>query len=249
MTAEHPSDLLHRIDLGSHHGSAPSLEEHACPVGGEVVPEELEVFFEQVGGDGLGVISEQVGQADLLFFGEVLGALEQHPSGPRQDRLITLAFKERASCARTSSMALLKWDMMWNRSSTSPGHGHLDRPEDLLPTGPEGFGDLLPAHALGAAGQEPPVGRCQRALALCPGNDLDTHATAVAVHPPHRVQEKDRNAPERSELETPGSQRVVPEAKVAAPRTPRPAVAPTAELYLATSMRNPPVSSSRPTAP
>ncbi len=49
----------------------PHSEEFACPGGRLVFPKLLEVFFEQVGADGLQVEAEQIPEAEALLSGEI----------------------------------------------------------------------------------------------------------------------------------------------------------------------------------
>src|ERR1019366_4818144 len=53
VLAQHPGDLFHGLDAGAHGLRAPEVQEHAGPIGRVVFPELLEVFFEQIGADGL----------------------------------------------------------------------------------------------------------------------------------------------------------------------------------------------------
>jgi len=82
-------------------------------------------------------------------------------------------------------------------------HHALDRAEHAVPADPEGFGDLLPAHALGPAGEEELAGLGYGALALDPSELLDLHPAARAVHAPHAVGEVELMPPQRHELEAP----------------------------------------------
>lgn len=61
-------------DAGAPHGlqpraprpGAPPIQEATRPGGGEVGPEELEVFLQEVGPDRLEVVPEELGQSALL---------------------------------------------------------------------------------------------------------------------------------------------------------------------------------------
>ena len=57
----------------------------------------------------------------------------------------------------------------------SPGHGHVHRPKNVVPTDVESLGDLLPAQPLGPPRQKPGIGRGQVVLALCPRQPLHPH--------------------------------------------------------------------------
>ena len=62
----------------------------AAPGGGVVIPELLEVFFEQIGADALEVVAHQVFQFDFLVGGEVRRPLEKAPAGLGQDRFVSV---------------------------------------------------------------------------------------------------------------------------------------------------------------
>ena len=90
MPPEHARHLLHWLDAGEHGLVAPGGEEFACPSGRLIFPKLLEVFFEQVGADGLQVVAEQIAQAVLLLGGEILFALQNTPTGFLQQRGVAL---------------------------------------------------------------------------------------------------------------------------------------------------------------
>jgi hypothetical protein len=85
MAAEHARHLLHRLDAGEHGLVAPRCQEFGGPGGRLVFPELLEVFFEQVGADGLQVEAEQIPQAEPLVPGEVRFSFEKTPAGFLQE--------------------------------------------------------------------------------------------------------------------------------------------------------------------
>ena len=60
VNAQHPGDLLHWLDAGSHGFIAPEIEKHAGPGGRVVFPEPLKIFLEEIGADGLEVVAEQI---------------------------------------------------------------------------------------------------------------------------------------------------------------------------------------------
>src|SRR5450759_568695 len=103
MAPEHARHLLHWLDAGEHGLMAPRGEELAGPGGRYVFPELLEVFFEQVGTDGLQVEAEQIPEAEALLPGEIPFALEKTPAGFFKTGSYPAAAMRRASAARTSS--------------------------------------------------------------------------------------------------------------------------------------------------
>ena len=83
-------------------------------------------------------------------------------------------------------------------------HHVLDGMVDLVPTGPEGARHLRPRQLLGPRRQETAVEVGQVVLARAPGDLLDDHpAAGFAVNPAHAIHQKDRETPERNELEQP----------------------------------------------
>ena len=75
-------------------------------------------------------------------------------------------------------------------------------------------------------------------LAPCPGNRFDLHATGAAIHPPHTVNEEDRESPQRHIFETPSVFRpIVSSSRLIAVRTDRPAVATRLDFYQQTTQR------------
>jgi len=75
VRAQHASHFLHRLYTRSHDLGTPSVKKFACPVRGDVVPEELKIFFEKVTPHSLEVVSQQVGQFCLLHVREILQTL------------------------------------------------------------------------------------------------------------------------------------------------------------------------------
>jgi len=119
VTAQHPGHLLHWLEPRAHDPGAPAVEEDARPVGGDISPEALEVFLEEVRTYGAQVgTKQQLGQADLLLRGQILRPLEQQPTRAGEEGLKPRARSSLASFARTSSIALLRCEAMWKRSRT-----------------------------------------------------------------------------------------------------------------------------------
>jgi hypothetical protein len=48
MSPKHSSNLLHWCNAGSHGTLAPSTQKHSSPVRRDIIPEELEVFLQQI---------------------------------------------------------------------------------------------------------------------------------------------------------------------------------------------------------
>src|SRR3972149_5104362 len=88
----------------------------------------------------------------------------------------------------------------------------------------EDLSDLFPGQSPGPARQKLHVGPRQTLLAFGPWYGSPLPPAPPTAPPPHHVQEEDRNAPQRHELEQPGLQRVVAGAWPAATRTDRPTV-------------------------
>jgi hypothetical protein len=80
MGAQCPGDLLHRLDAAAHGLITPEVQEHPGPGGGVVFPKLLKIFFEEIGTDGLKVVSEQITESELLLGSEVLFALQNAPA-------------------------------------------------------------------------------------------------------------------------------------------------------------------------
>ena len=80
----------------------------------------------------------------------------------------------------------------------------LDRMVYLVPARPEGAGHLRPRQLLRPLRQEAPVYVGKVMLARTPGDLLDDHTgAAFARNPAHAINQKDREPPERNELEQP----------------------------------------------
>jgi len=90
---EHLRHLLHRFEPGTHGSGAPRIKELARPGGVEVLPEALEVLFEQVGPDRLEVAFEQILQPVHLLVGEILRSFQQAPAASCQLRLFPLGLE------------------------------------------------------------------------------------------------------------------------------------------------------------
>jgi hypothetical protein len=112
MTPQHAGDSLHRLNLRAHRACAPLIEEPPCPIGRGVAPKELEVLLEQVAPDRPQIVSQQLGQADLLLLAQVLRASEQQPAVWVSTGSSPWAFSVLTSWAHTPSMARLQRAMM-----------------------------------------------------------------------------------------------------------------------------------------
>lgn len=93
VIAEHFGNLLHRLEPGTHAPGAPFIEESACPIGGDVFPESLEIFLEQITPHRLQIAFEKVAEFVHLFVGKVVRSFQQTPSTPGQNRLQSFALK------------------------------------------------------------------------------------------------------------------------------------------------------------
>ena len=82
----------------------------------------------------------------------------------------------------------------------TPYHRHLDRSEDILPSGLKGLGNLQPGKALSPTGQEPRISGGQVPFPLYPGDSLDLDPASSAVDSPHGIEEKYRYPPQGHEL-------------------------------------------------
>ena len=77
MSPEGSDELFHGIEPAAHGAGAPFLEEPAGPVGTFIMPERIEGFLEQIGSDGLEVVSEKLLELGFLVGGEIGGTLEE----------------------------------------------------------------------------------------------------------------------------------------------------------------------------
>ncbi len=93
MIAQRLGHGLERIQTRVHRPVTPAVQETTGPVGRDVVPEELEILFEQVGPDRFEVGPDQVRQLDLLLLSEVLWALEKAPAAVHEDGVEALVFE------------------------------------------------------------------------------------------------------------------------------------------------------------
>jgi hypothetical protein len=112
-----------------------------------------------------------------------------------------------------------------------PGHGHRDRPKDLVPAGAKVARHLLPTQALGPRREKPHVNRRELVLPIGPRHVLDAHTTPRAIDAAHRVEKEHPQAPEWDELETARRQPVVDATRLAAPRAPRSVAAMRREVH------------------
>src|SRR5271165_964193 len=90
MSAQGAGDFLHGLDARAHGLIATEIQEVAGPGGRVVFPELLKIFFEEIGADGLQVVTQQFAQTEVLLRGEILFALENAPARFLQQRLMTL---------------------------------------------------------------------------------------------------------------------------------------------------------------
>lgn len=107
MSPQHFSDLLHRLDFGSHGSCAPGIKEFASPSRKAVAPKSLKILLEQVGADGSEVACKQILQPVHLRFGQIFGSFQQTPAALGQERLFPFCFQLLGFIALTSSIALL----------------------------------------------------------------------------------------------------------------------------------------------
>src|SRR5262249_11306785 len=89
---------------------------------------------------------------------------------------------------------------------------------DLFPGGVKGFGGFLPREFSRPSGQEEHVWLGEMMLAVAPGNFLDHHAAATAVHAAHAVEEEDQESPEGNEFEAPLREMIVTGRRLVAAR-------------------------------
>jgi len=80
MTAEHPGDLLHRLEARAHHLDAPLIEECAGPVDRAVLPEVVKPFPQQQGADGAQVVLHEFTQAGALIARLILPPFQEQPA-------------------------------------------------------------------------------------------------------------------------------------------------------------------------
>ena len=92
MVAQSPSELLDRLDLRAHRTEGPVLDERIRTSGRHLVPQELQVLFEQIGPRRSEVVAKEVGQLDTLSIGEILGPFQQAPPAVFEHGLEPVAF-------------------------------------------------------------------------------------------------------------------------------------------------------------
>lgn len=80
VTTEHSGDFFHGFESGAHDLSAPFIEEDTSPMRRDIIPKELEVFFQQVGSNGSQVVAKEIGQGIDLVVGQVFRAFEEAPT-------------------------------------------------------------------------------------------------------------------------------------------------------------------------
>jgi hypothetical protein len=112
-------------------------------------------------------------------------------------------------------------DMAQITVSQPPFNGHLDRSEDIFPSGLKSSGDLQPGETFCPCGEKPCIGCGQMVLALCPGNLLDFNAANRTINSPPGVEKENCDPPQRNEFETARSQGVVSRTSFAAAGTDR----------------------------
>lgn len=69
------------------------VEELAGPLGGDVLPELLELFLEQISADSLEVVAQQFAQAQRLGVGQILRPLQQASARLGQDRFVAIGLQ------------------------------------------------------------------------------------------------------------------------------------------------------------
>jgi hypothetical protein len=85
VRAQHARHFLHGPDARTHHAIAPEIEKLSSPKGRDIVPEELEVFLQQIAAHRFQVVAQQVGEFDFLVRSQILRPLKQAPTGMGQD--------------------------------------------------------------------------------------------------------------------------------------------------------------------
>jgi len=90
VRAQHACHLLHGFDPRAHHALAPKVQTLSHPEGGNIIPEELEVFLQQVAAHRLQVVAQKIDQFDFLFGRQILRPFEQAPAGMGEDGLQSL---------------------------------------------------------------------------------------------------------------------------------------------------------------
>lgn len=92
MPSQGACELGESGQAGAQRIACPGVEQASGPVGGGVAPEGMEFLLEQIGADGAQVDAHELAQPSALLVGEVVLALEQHPSRVlERDAVTTLA--------------------------------------------------------------------------------------------------------------------------------------------------------------
>src|SRR4030042_968458 len=102
-----------------------------------------------------------------------------------------------------------------------PGHRHLHRSDDAVPTGVKDIGNLFPGQPFRPPRKKPRIGSRQAAFALRPGNRLPLYPARWAINPAHGVKEKHRNPPQRYKLKATAGKSIVSRAPFTAAGTNR----------------------------
>src|SRR5437763_4615722 len=89
MRAQHPGDLLHRLNSGADGLPAPLIEEFPRPYRRVIFPKLMEVFLKQVSPNCLEVVTKKIAQAKALVRGEIAFTLQYAPSRFLQYRLMS----------------------------------------------------------------------------------------------------------------------------------------------------------------
>jgi len=95
----------------------------------------------------------------------------------------------------------------------------LHRLTDFVPVGAERHGGFLPGELAGPVRQKHHVGPSQLVLADRPGQLFDPHPAGPAIDPPHVVEQKNREAPDRDEFEAAKVEQIIGRAALMTTRT------------------------------
>ena len=85
--------LFHGLDPRAHDALTPPVQKFTCPEGGDIVPEKLEVFLQQITAHRFQVVAQEVGQFNFLTRRKILRPFKQAPSGMGENRHQSLGFQ------------------------------------------------------------------------------------------------------------------------------------------------------------
>ena len=115
MSTNGAGEFLDRVDARAQSPGAPLIDELAGPGRGVVLPELLELFFEQIGAHALQVVGSKSRSRSFCLSVRFSGRLSRHQRVFFRAGSKPSCAMRRASAARTSSRARFILATMWKR--------------------------------------------------------------------------------------------------------------------------------------